>query len=591
MRGHTRRTTSDPTTGEVSTHVGWFAALPWIWPMVTAMAVLPVGYVIHRLWGSSDKPWVGMLAAVVILASMASMTGLTWLATEARGPLVHRGSTAAVASVGVWLIAALIAGIQPATASVWGLLFLGSFGFLIVKAGRSGNGAGADPLAKALKQDGVRALSARRDGDEVHGVLEVPPGVPGAEVARRTENLASYAGTGPGSVRMHVDPDSARRIPFSIMTEDKLRTPIPYPGPSRPGASIMEPIILGRREDGAIMQIHLPGCERTGRPGCHVGISGMTNAGKSSCARCMLVEIGSRYDTEIDIIDVAKGAQFVGPFRGRVRSISTRPAEANALMASLPEEITYRSEHLGDRDLDAWTQGCGLPLRVVFVDELAALLRGGDKDMICRVAETGRSVGVHLILATQRWVHPTIPTDLRNAMGTFLAFGCRDGDQEHGISSAAIDAGATPHRWGSSRPGYVYLEASTLTETDWAMRNRTWHAQPAQIRAAIAAHFPPADADPVAETLVPPRSPATPPPGLALVATPPAPSEQLRDHLQDLIAAGKTEVRPADFASIKDRHDLSPAWVTKELAKLVDQEKLRSTDSRGVYEVVGGVAS
>ncbi len=591
MRGHTRSTTLDPHTGQTRTSTGWYAILPWVWPMGVAVVALVAGHLVHWLYGPDRGPIVGAFVAVAVLLIFGVLTAVTLIAARPRGIQVQIGATSSVIVVGLWMVSAVIVGVNAVTFAVWLLILLASAGYPLVKALRSGHSDGGDALSDAIKTP-VRVLSAQRTGSEVSGVMETRPGVTAAELRRKTENVASFAGVAPDAVNIDPDPNNARRATFSIRTGgDLLKHPIPWPGPSRPGGTMMEPLLLGKREDDRPMEIYIPGDASVGRPGGQISLSGISNGGKTTLLRLLGAEILSRRDAEMHIIDTAKGMQFFGPFKDRVNGVHTNVHDADRMLHAIPEEIDWRARHLGERDRDMWVTGCGIPCKIIIIDELAAFIAGNaDRAaMLVRIVDTCRSVGIHLIMANPRWVAPAVPVALRVNVGTHIAFGCKDGEEAYGLSAAAIAAGATPHRWGNKMPGYCYLEAATVPEHELALRYRTFQAGPAEIRAALQEHqwSLPTGGD-EAYSPVPP-----PPPPLALVPmqpTPPPAAEQLRDHLNDLVAAGKTEIRPADFDSIRDRHGLSPAWLSGQLARMVDDGVLTKTDVRGVYQATGGAA-
>lgn len=587
MRGHTRRTTSDPTTGEIKTHVGIFAMLPWLWPTAAVVALIPVGLALWNLWGANPDPRIRMVAAVVLALLVVGLTSLTSVAARARGQIIRLGATASVATMGLWLLLALIIGptTRPVFPDAWAVLAILSVAYPIVKAVHAGDGdqGGWGKLGDAIGHPGSRVVSAKRDGTTVRAVVEMAPGEVAADLGKKLENIGSFAGTGAGGARLRPDAGNVRRAELVMMTEDLLSKPIPYAGPQHPGTSIADyPIHLGNREDGAALELWLPGDVRDGRPASHVGISGITGAGKSVTGRILLADLLTRSDVDVWVADPVKGAQFLAPFRPYAARVAGSPDEARRMMHDLPALIKDRADHLGERDYEQWAPGCGLPFVVVHLEEAPALYKLRE---LVQVAQTGRSTGVVMIISAQRWTHKNIAVDVRSQVGTFMAFGCRDDDEQYGISSEAVQAGAAPQRWGNTRPGYCYLETASLTHEEWATPARVANAQISEIRAALAAHAPRlVDAGPSAET-----------PTVVVEPAPIAPAADsatgdLRSHLERLVAAGRTEIRPADFDLIRARHDRSPAWITGQLGALVKEDLLMKSDTRGVY-LVGGVAA
>ncbi len=601
MRGHTRHTTSDPLSGETTTRIGWSALLPWAGPGIGALLLLPIGAIIHGLWGSGAAPWVSSLTSVLLVMITIGLAVLAHIVTKAMWKVIHVAAIPTAILIGVWLLVVHLFGINKVTVSLWApLAVVIAIAFPLIKWGRTHRGGEtSDAFSEAINQPGARIVKADRKGGMVSTIVEARKGSPVEDLAKKTREVASYAGVPVDQVRSTVLPGEGRKVRFDVHTVDLLATPVPYPGPSNVGGSIMDPLVLGVREDGSPLQIFLPGDERAGRAGTHVGVSGMTGAGKTVFARVLGTEVLTRWDAELDIVDPIKGAQLVGPFRGRARRIATDiPSGLKVFNDMLNEDIPFRTEHLGARDLEEWVPGCGIPARVVIVDEVPLFL-GRDKGRLSQNIKLLRSTGIFLVLIGQKWTHTNIPTDVRSQCGTFLAFGCRNGDEAFGLSKEAVQSGAAPNQWRADHPGKVYLEASTVRADEWSMPGRIFHAKAVGIRQTLDLHCPlePDEvetSEPQAEayTVAPlPHSPAPPPSAPALTLVPPAPitaSEMFRDHLNDLVKAGTKRVKPADFEVIKERFDLSPAWVSNELAKLVTEGILIKTGARGVYEVVGG---
>ncbi len=167
--------------------------------------------------------------------------------------------------------------------------------------------------------------------------------------------------------------------------------------------------ILGAAADG-VVEIDLA------RDGPHALIAGTTGAGKSELLRTFVASLAARCSPDhvcFVLVDYKGGATFDACAElphtvGVVTDLDDRLAER--ALISLEAELRRRERLLrsvGAVDLTDWRTVSGrppLPRLVVVVDEFATLVAElpGFVDALIGVAQRGRSLGVHLVLATQR---------------------------------------------------------------------------------------------------------------------------------------------------------------------------------------------
>lgn len=154
------------------------------------------------------------------------------------------------------------------------------------------------------------------------------------------------------------------------------------------------------------------------RDGPHMLVAGTTGSGKSELLQTLvasLVAVNSPTDLALLLVDYKGGAAF-GPCTTLPHTVGVLtdldPASTTRAIESLSAELRRRERVLaaaGVPDLDRWRLRAAnsdehLPRLVIVVDEFATLAEdlpdfiGG----LVGIAQRGRSLGVHLVLATQR---------------------------------------------------------------------------------------------------------------------------------------------------------------------------------------------
>jgi len=185
----------------------------------------------------------------------------------------------------------------------------------------------------------------------------------------------------------------------------------------------------------------------------HLLGGGTTGSGKTMFIYTMLLSFLLRHPEVADldlIISTAKGEDFtyfanLPHLQGR--GIITDPTAAVALISSLVakefEERGRRLQEVGCRDIGEYNRKAAVPLHpiVVVVDEVADLADQftNDRDraqfyrQLRRIAQLGRSRGVHLVLFTQRPSAELLPTSIRSIVNARIALRLNDARSSHMI--------------------------------------------------------------------------------------------------------------------------------------------------------------
>ncbi|WP_134773781.1 FtsK/SpoIIIE domain-containing protein [Ornithinimicrobium flavum] len=211
-------------------------------------------------------------------------------------------------------------------------------------------------------------------------------------------------------------------------------------GWTRPGLDV----VLGVDPGGAPVRIDLV------RDGPHALVAGTTGSGKSELLRTLVAGLALRCspaDLALLLVDYKGGSSLGDCARlphvtGLVTDLD--PHLAERVLMSLQAELTRRESVLrsaGARDVREYSGG-DLPRLVVVIDEFRVLAEEVPEVLtrLVRLAAVGRSLGVHLILATQRPAG-VVSADLRANVNLRIALRVRDVADSHDV----LDCGTPPH--------------------------------------------------------------------------------------------------------------------------------------------------
>ncbi len=173
----------------------------------------------------------------------------------------------------------------------------------------------------------------------------------------------------------------------------------------------------------------------------HLFVAGTTGSGKSVCIHAIILSLlASGKDVKLALIDPkeVEFAVYSGSSHLWGGEVITEVGEAAALIAKLVIEMGQRQKELARRKVstlaEAREKGAALPRIVLIVDELADLFMqnpGVETDLV-RLAQKARTVGIHLLLATQRPDAKTFTGLLRSNVPSRISLTVRT-SQESGI--------------------------------------------------------------------------------------------------------------------------------------------------------------
>lgn len=244
---------------------------------------------------------------------------------------------------------------------------------------------------------------------------------------RGTSKIAFALGLGDAAVSVSLG-SSARTVVLDI------------PRPSSAWRTVAWSELAAGLSSPAAMEMNLPICVGTdvmGQPflldlseAPHLFVGGTTGSGKSMCLHTIMLSL-LRQEQRPDLLLIdPKAVEFAG-YRDLPNLIGggtvVTPDESLHALEGLVETMDARRDVLGKfkaRDIaEANANGAGLRRIVAVIDELGDLLmtRPEVEVPLVRLAQKARSVGIHLVLATQRPEAATFPGLLRSNIPSRIA--------------------------------------------------------------------------------------------------------------------------------------------------------------------------
>lgn len=436
----------------------------------------------HHLWGHG---LITVPAVAGLVMATTVLTVLCWLVCRQRGLLgrVHAAATAFLA--GGWICVATATG--PMTAVTGYLLAVGgvtlclSWDIRIVVRQHAwdAENAGQDRISAWFRQiaepaglPGAELHVREATGRKVLGIFQLRPGEKTADdavkAAGRVESGLRFP---PGSVLVAPNQDRADQAHVTITDPRVLRKPVPWPGPSRPGKSIADPIRVGvwqDQEDAELVIVN-----------CHKQIMGMTGAGKSMGACWTSVaELVTREDEAVFGADITKGDQTLGPLREALHAFAKDPADARPLLRAFMAVVKPRTDYLAAKGLQRWQPGCGLTHLTLWLEECPDILDLlGDKALkdFLSFLKAARSAGIDVWMSLQRSDYSQMPTLARGQLAKWCFGVDSDSDAAFGLSGPQSERDARPELWGSKQPGMSYLDAPDTPDNRITMPLRTYY--------------------------------------------------------------------------------------------------------------------
>lgn len=452
---------------------------PWLAGVGTGLASLPA----HYFWNGEAGVTAGLTLASVAL------TGLTWWAGRNTTQQRRLHSAVTVAAASTWFTAASIAG--PSAGPLGELFFIGAPALAlswnirqILRRNVDGGGSADGGFLEKVGLAKTQVVRSEVGPNKASFDLQLPRGeLTSSDVSKNLERIAGALDVPKTAVRMMESADSASRVTLTVVPLDLLKNTVPCPGPSHPGGSIADPVVVGIYEDGTEAVIYFPGDPKNARNAAHFLVMGMTGSGKSEGGLTALAEVLTRRDVIVWASDPAKAEQTLGPLLPALDWAALDMASTKAMVEALRAAIPVRTAWLAKYGYKQWEPACaevqadgspGMPYLIGWFEEAAKTIREIDDDVFTGIAQEARSAGVSLVVSMQRASGNQVSTDTRASLGSSWCHGVRtEGDARFALDDDVLDAGAAPHVWKDKKPGYSYLVANGVPETFWATPSAT----------------------------------------------------------------------------------------------------------------------
>ncbi|WP_405658204.1 plasmid transfer protein TraB [Streptomyces sp. RK9] len=500
-------------------------AKPHLPPWLGMAGVGLAGVLGHDRWGASPG------AAVGLTLTSVALSGGAWVMGKAASKQRRLHSAITTAAGSAWLTAACLAG--PMAGPVDDAYLMGGSAlalswnvriFMRTSDTSDGTGGADGGLMEKIGLARAQIRAARAEPNRVTAPVALDPGTQtNADMAGALGRIASALDLPASAVRYQPDADSNRRGDLVIVPEDMLAQTVEWEGPSNLGGSIVDPLVIGRYDDGTPMMMWLPGDPdpEVNRNSTHVLIAGGTGSGKGDAALNLQTEILSRRDVVLLMSD-PKAFQDFRPLLPGYDWAAEGGAPTEVMVTAVQAAIPARTAWLGAHGYRQWVPeaareqrdpkrscrpdgracGCpGMPFMVAWFEEAANTLRFIGDDAFTGIAQEARSAGAALVVSLQRPSYDQMSTSTRASLPSVVALGCAPDDEGFSLPDEVLAAGAHPGTWRNRKPGYCYVVSPGIDEDRYACPGRTWRFTPRAVDAmqllALWAQRHGATADPV----------------------------------------------------------------------------------------------
>jgi hypothetical protein len=313
-----------------------------------------------------------------------------------------------------------------------------------------------------------------RAGEQLR--VRLPAGAQVPDLEHEAERIAAFLGA--REVRVTREPANARYARLVVIRRDPLADPQPirWPLAQAEGGSLWQPIPVGVDEDGNQVTVSLP--ERNLLAG------GEPGAGKSTITQLLIAAAALDPSVRLTLFDPKLVELAAWQACGRL--VGPSVDQAIDALKGLIGELDDRYLTLLANRARKVTEGDGLPLHLLVVEELAFFTNGPDRKASAAFAvllrdfvARGRAAGMVTVATTQKPSADVVPTYLRDLFGFRWALRCSTPDASdtilgrgwasQGYSAAQVDPAIRGVGWLLQEGGIpTRLRACYLDDLDLA---------------------------------------------------------------------------------------------------------------------------
>ncbi|GAB3146422.1 type VII secretion protein EccC [Micromonospora sonneratiae] len=327
-------------------------------------------------------------------------------------------------------------------------------------------------LRLRLDDEGLATMTVNRRGDEYATLLGRPDALGPIRARALARQLAPYR---IGAVAESADPTGGNIDLLNLLGVGDARTFVPAEVWRNRSTWDHLRVPIGVNDRGQPVELDLKESAQGGM-GPHGILIGATGSGKSETIRTLVLALALAHSSErlnMVLVDFKGGATFLGldglpHVSAFITNLAYELPLVDRMQDALQGELVRRQEllrragfssiHDYTRARDGGADLAALPTMVVIVDEFGELLatKGEFMDLFIMIGRLGRSLGVHLLLASQRLEEGRIHT-----LETHLSY--RMGLRMFSAMESRSVIGTTDAYDKPLQPGTGYLRTDTTT--------------------------------------------------------------------------------------------------------------------------------